>query len=48
MDARYPKNGKRQRPRIMQDNPGSLEPNCEGIFLDFKDGRIVSKAYSPD
>jgi hypothetical protein len=32
MDARYPKNGKRQRPRIMQDNPGSLEPNCEVFF----------------
>src|SRR5947208_16535392 len=58
MEARYPKNGKRQRPKIMSDtaeqlgffmNPEtSREPNCEGIFLTLTNGCVVSKTYSPD
>lgn len=38
----YPKDGPRKRPKVMDDQPGSLgffinpershEPNCEGIF----------------
>jgi hypothetical protein len=58
MEARYPLNGKRQRPKIMQDDSGQLgffmnpetsrEPNCEGIFLSFDNGHVISKTYSPD
>ena len=54
----YPTNGPRQRPTTNTDtaerlgffmNPEhSREPNCEGIFLDFKDGRMVRKHYSRD
>lgn len=58
MEARYPKNGKRQRPKIIEDsserlgyfmNPeGSREPGCEGIFIGFRNGCVVNKTYSPD
>jgi hypothetical protein len=58
MQGRYPQNGKRQRPKIMDDeadrlgffmNPEtSREPNCEGIFLGLTNGCVVSKTYSPD
>jgi|GEM_PF-558834 hypothetical protein len=55
----YPEGGPRQKPRIMIDEAESLTffmnaevpdswINCEGIFLGFKDGRVVSKTYSPD
>ena len=58
MEQRYAKDGARQRPKVMSDEPDSLgffmnpessrEPNCEGIFLKLEAGRVVSKEYSPD
>ena len=58
MDQRYPTNGSRKRPKIMDDTPESLgffmnpetsrEPNCEGIFLTLERGRVTRKVYSPD
>lgn len=54
----YPEGGPRQKPRIIMEDAASLtffmhpedstEPNCEGIFLGFKDGKVASKTYSPD
>jgi hypothetical protein len=54
----YPKDGPRKRPKVMDDQPGSLgffmnpehsrEPNCEGIFLKLESGRATSKVYSAD
>jgi hypothetical protein len=54
----YPEGGPRQKPRIAIEDDTSLtffmhpedstEPNCEGIFLAFKDGKVTSKTYSPD
>ena len=54
----YPDGGPRQKPRIAIEDDTSLtffmhpedstEPNCEGIFLAFKDGKVTSKTYSPD
>ena len=54
----YPEGGPRQKPRIAIEDDTSLtffmhsedstEPNCEGIFLGFKDGQVISKTYSPD
>ncbi|MCB1210209.1 MAG: hypothetical protein KDK97_12820 [Verrucomicrobiales bacterium] len=58
LEKHYPADGPRQRPRIMKDtanelgffmNPeDSYEPNCEGIFLDFADGKVTRKRYSED
>ncbi len=58
LDHRYPEGGPRQRPTIIKDtveelgffmNPErSRGPNCEGIFLDFTEGRVVRKHYSRD
>ena len=58
MEQRYPTNGSRKPPKVMQDwdnslgffmNPeSSREPNCEGIFLTLTNGRVVKKDYSPD
>lgn len=58
MEARYPKGGKRQAPKILADtadglsffmNPeSSREPNCEGIFLGLTNGSVASKTYSAD
>ena len=58
METRYPKNGKRQRPKIWADTPDQLkffmnpessrEPNCEGISVSLTNGRVASKDYSPD
>ena len=58
LDRLYPKEGARQRPKVMGDTPDSLgffmnpetsrEPNCEGIFLKLENGRVKSKDYSPD
>jgi hypothetical protein len=57
-EHRYPQGGPRQRPKLMQDEPGRLgffmnsetsrEPNCEGIFLTLEHGRVTRKDYSPD
>lgn len=55
----YPDNGARQKPRIIVDEVESLTffmhpevsdslVNCEGILLELKDGKVVSKRYSPD
>lgn len=55
----YPDNGARQKPRIIIDEVESLtffmhpevsdsSVNCEGILLELKDGKVVSKVYSPD
>lgn len=55
----YPEGGPRQKPRIIVDeveslsffmNPEALDSavNCEGIILSFKEGKVSSKAYSPD
>jgi hypothetical protein len=58
MDLRYPADGHRKRPKIMDDTPESLgffmnpetsrEPNCEGIFLTLERGRVTKIAYSAD
>jgi hypothetical protein len=58
MDQRYPTNGARKRPKIMDDTPerlgffmnpeSSREPNCEGIFLSLEGGRVTKIVYSPD
>ena len=54
----YPRDGARDRPTVRSDdgdqlgffmNPeGYREPNCEGIFLEMKDGVVVKKTYSND
>ena len=56
--SHYPASGERKAPKVMEDtaerlgffmNPEhSREPNCEGIFLVLRDGKVVSKSYSPD
>ena len=58
MEQRYPTNGARLRPKILNDTPEGLgffmnpeasrEPNCEGIFLSLEAGRITKKEYSAD
>jgi hypothetical protein len=58
IEARYPQNGKRQRPKIILDEPATLgflmnhekssQPHCESIFLSLTNGRVASKTYSPD
>lgn len=58
MEERYPANGPRQRPMIIEDTPRRLaffmnpetsrEPNCEGIFLTLEAGRVTRLSYSAD
>jgi hypothetical protein len=58
MERHYPAAGPRQRPKIVTDEPARLgffmnperspEPNCEGIFLALRNGRVVQKEYSAD
>lgn len=58
LEERYPANGPRQRPMIIDDTPRSLaffmnpetsrEPNCEGIFLTLEAGRVTRMSYSAD
>jgi len=58
LERRYPADGQRKRPKIMDDTPTSLgffmnpetsrEPNCEGIFLTLEGGRVTKIEYSPD
>jgi hypothetical protein len=58
MERRYPSDGPRKRPTIMDDTPTRLgffmnpetsrEPNCEGIFLTLKQGRVIKKDYAQD
>lgn len=57
-DRLYPAGGPRQKPTIIMEDDSSLtffmhpehskEPNCEGIFLGFAEGKLKSKTYSPD
>ncbi|WP_395739539.1 hypothetical protein [Prosthecobacter sp.] len=54
----YPEGGPRKKPSILVEDERSItffmhpehttEPNCEGIFLAFENGRLKSKTYSPD
>lgn len=54
----YPRDGVRDRPIVRSDDKDQLgflmnpedyrEPNCEGIFLEMKDGVVVKKTYSND
>lgn len=54
----YPQGGKRGFPKVMKEdetnlgffmNPeGIREPNCEGIFLRLKDGKVTEISYSAD
>ena len=58
MEQRYPTNGPRKRPKILNDAPEGLgffmnpetsrEPNCEGIFLTLEAGRVTKIVYSAD
>ena len=58
VENHYPAGGKRLRPKVLENtsdrmgffmNPeGPCEPNCEGIFLEMQDDRVVSMKYSPD
>ncbi|HOX55354.1 MAG TPA: hypothetical protein P5205_01565 [Candidatus Paceibacterota bacterium] len=58
MEQRYPTNGPRKRPTILNDTPEGLgffmnpetsrEPNCEGIFLTLEAGRVTRIEYSAD
>lgn len=58
LEKRYPTNGVRQRPKVLNDtvdglgffmNPeSSTEPNCEGIFLKLLDGKVIARDYSSD
>lgn len=58
LERHYPAEGPRQRPKTMKDSAAELgffmnpedsyEPNCEGIFLDFADGKVTRKRYSRD
>ena len=54
----YPSGGKRLRPKVLEDsdyklsffmNPEeSSDPNCEGIFLEIQDDKVVRKSYARD
>jgi hypothetical protein len=54
----YPEGGVRQRPKIVEDTATKLglcmspdterDPNCEGIYITFIDGRISQKEYVRD
>ena len=58
LDEYYPLYGPRQKPILLENseerldffmNPeSSTEPNCEGIFLEMQDGKVIHKTYSPD
>lgn len=58
IDQHYPSEGKRLRPKIIEDsdkklsffmNPeDSTEPNCEGIFLRIQDDSVIKKSYARD
>jgi len=58
VDQNYPSEGERLRPNIIEDsdkklsffmNPeDSAEPNCEGIFLEMQDNKVVRKSYARD
>ena len=58
VDQHYSSEGERLRPNLIEDsdkklsffmNPeDSTEPNCEGIFLNMRDNKVVRKSYARD
>lgn len=58
MEALYPSEDPRKRPRLIVDEPGELgflmtpeapsDPNAEGISVELVDGRVSRKFYSRD
>jgi len=58
MGRYYPPDGKRGEPSVYEDSEnclgffmdteGDQQPNCEGIHLKMKDGKVVEKSYAPD
>ena len=58
VDQHYPSKGERLRPNLIEGsdkklsffmNPeDSAEPNCEGIFLQMQDNKVVRKSYARD
>jgi len=58
VDQHYPSEGERLRPNLIEGsdkklsffmNPeDSAEPNCEGIFLQMQDNKVVRKSYARD
>ena len=59
MGRHYPPDGKRGEPSVIEDSENRLDyfmdpeagrsqPNCEGIFLEMKDDKVVGKSYSRD
>ena len=58
VDRRYPSGGQRLRPIVWEDSAneltffmnseGEAEPNCEGVLLDFEEGKVSRKRYSAD
>jgi len=58
LDKHYPISGPRLRPKILGEgeNVGGFlmhpehltEPNCEGVFLSWHEGRVAKVQYSPD
>ena len=58
-DKLYPEGGPRMKPRIIVDESDHLTffmhpeapdstVNCEAIILKLRDGKVISKTYSPD
>lgn len=58
IEKHYPPKGTRPTPRIVENSDTRLgflmdqekpsDPNCEGIFLQMQDGKVVAKSYSAD
>ena len=58
VERHYPSGGDRLAPKVLEDsdsrlgffmNPeNSTEPNCEGIFLEMREDKVVAKSYSAD
>ena len=58
LERDYPKGDPRQLPKIVEDTPERLgfcmsseterDPNCEGIYVTFLEGRVTRKEYVRD
>jgi hypothetical protein len=59
LEKHYPEGGARSRPIVflededslnffMHPEAGRMEPNCEGILLNFENDLVTAKTYSPD
>ncbi len=58
LEKHYPQGGQRQRPTIIRDTDNALgffmdpehshQPNCEGVFLELAEGKVIRKRYSKD